>query len=281
MADHSDKDKNKAKATLPASDKQTRVTRLADSAYLSPYSHSGAPKPHPNTDPYAPLRASALSTLEALGYDPSTMVERGVVWAEDQDPFGHVMHSQYMHFLGTCFHRFMESYDEFLSEQEYDDMIHARTVVPVLRKYELDIRRQVKYPDSVCIVLPMVNVLLDLVPCRSPYAARLTMGGFTTWKQLIAAYRQDRVEPTRNSGTTSLFSLKQQAIVAQVIGSVTYMDVKTGRPTDIRKLGGGWPALYDGLANKSERAITLRKKWEAEHPTKSKVWRRCRVPGAG
>ncbi|KAK8089872.1 hypothetical protein PG997_004833 [Apiospora hydei] len=84
-----------------------------------------------------------------MGYDPATMVERGVVWAEDQDPFGHVMQSQYMHFLGTCFHRVMESYDEHLTEQEYDDMIHARTVVPVVRRYELDIRRQVKYPDSV------------------------------------------------------------------------------------------------------------------------------------
>ncbi|KAG8166022.1 hypothetical protein KVR01_004574 [Diaporthe batatas] len=211
-------------------------TRLADSAYLSPYSQEGAPRPHPNTNPYAPLRASALSTLEAMGYDPSTMVERGVVWAEDQAPFGHVMHSQYMHFLGTCFHRFMEGYDEFLSEQEYDDMIHARTVVPVIRKYELDIRRQVKYPDS-----------------------------------LIAAYRQDRIEPTRNSGTTSLFSLRQQAIVAQVKGSVTYMDVKTGRPDDIQSRGGGWPVLYAGLTRKSESANAMREKWEADHPAKSKI----------
>lgn len=144
MADHNDNNN----ATLPASDKKTR---LADSAYLSPYSQEGAPRPHPNGNPYAPLRARALATLEALGYDPSTMVERGVVWAEDQDPFGHVMHSQYVHFLGACSHRFMESFNEFLSEEEYEDMIHGRTVVPVVRKYELEIRRQVKYPDSVCI----------------------------------------------------------------------------------------------------------------------------------
>lgn len=126
-----------------------RKTRLADSAYLSPYSHAGAPSPHPNTDAYASLRARALPTLEAMGYDPSTMAERGVTWAEDQDPFGHVMQSQYMHFLGTCFHHVMEGYNEFLSEQEYNDMIHGKTVVPALRRYELDIRRQVKYPDSV------------------------------------------------------------------------------------------------------------------------------------
>lgn len=58
--------------------------------------------------------------------------------------------------------------------------------------------------------------------------------GFT--QQLIAAYRQDRVEPTRNCGTTSLFSPKQQAIVAWIRHAVTYMDVKTGRPADIRSL---------------------------------------------
>jgi hypothetical protein len=57
----------------------SRVLRLAESAYNSPYSKAGAPLPHPNTDPYAPLRARALSTLENMGYDPQTMVERGVL----------------------------------------------------------------------------------------------------------------------------------------------------------------------------------------------------------
>lgn len=73
-----------------ASHVASRSKRQAESAYQSPYSHAGAPEPHPNTDPYADLRARALSTLEAMGYDPKSMAERGVVWAEDQDPFGHV-----------------------------------------------------------------------------------------------------------------------------------------------------------------------------------------------
>ncbi|KAJ4345352.1 uncharacterized protein N0V89_011482 [Didymosphaeria variabile] len=207
-----------------------RPSHLAESAYNSPYARASAPTPHPNTDPYAPLRAKALATLEAMGYDPQTMVERGVFWAEDQDPFGHVMQSQYMTFLGACFHRVMESYDEFLNEKEYNDMIIAKTVIPVVRRYELDIRRQVKYPDS-----------------------------------LIAAYREDIIEPTRNSGTTSLFSLKQQAIVAEVKGSATYMDVKTGRPVDIRTLGGGWAKLFEGFTEKAEHAQMLKKKWDSEH----------------
>ncbi|RYP11507.1 hypothetical protein DL764_000030 [Monosporascus ibericus] len=205
--------------------------RLAESSYSSPYSRAGAPGPHPNTDPYAPLRASALSILEDMGFDPKTMVEHGILWAEHQDPYGHVMHTQFMHFLGACFYRVMESYDEYLSKEEYDGMIQARTVIPAVRKYELNIRRQVTYPDTV-----------------------------------IAAFRQDYIEPTRNNGTTVLFSLKQQDIVAEVKGSTTYMDVKTARPVDIRTLGGGWPTLYEAFTRKSEHAKALKEKWEKEHP---------------
>ncbi|KAK7751564.1 hypothetical protein SLS62_006514 [Diatrype stigma] len=159
------------------------------------------------------------------------MVEHGVLWAEHQDPYGHVMHTQFMHFLGACFYRVMESYDEYLSKEECDGMIQATTVIPAVRKYELSIRKPVTYPDAV-----------------------------------IAAFRQDYIEPTRNNGTTVLFSLKQQTIVAEVKGSTTYMDIKTARPVDIRTLGGRWPILYEAFTQKSERANALKDKWEKEHP---------------
>ncbi|KAI0428326.1 hypothetical protein F5Y09DRAFT_313344 [Xylaria sp. FL1042] len=91
-------------------------------------------------------------------------------------------------------------------------MINAKTVIPAVREYEISIRRQDTYPDS-----------------------------------LIAAYRQAATEPTRNGGTTSLFSFRQQAIVTERKGSVTYMDTKTGRPIDIQAVSAGRSALYDGL----------------------------------
>jgi hypothetical protein len=116
---------------------------------IHPASHTGAPRRHSNSDHYAHLRAQAIWTLEATGFDSCTMVERGVVWAEDQDPFGHVMQSRYMQFLGMCFHRVMESYDEYLSETEYEDMLGDKSVVPMVSKYELEIKRQVTYPDAV------------------------------------------------------------------------------------------------------------------------------------
>jgi hypothetical protein len=136
-------------AVAMGSDQPPKRNQLAHSAYHSPYARSGAPSPHPNNDPYAPLRAKALATLEAMGYDPSTMVEHGVLWAEHQDPFGHVMHAQYMQFLGTCFHRVMESYSEHLDANEYAAMATGKSAIPAVRRYQLDIRRQVTYPDSV------------------------------------------------------------------------------------------------------------------------------------
>ena len=135
---------------MPDTTARPTSARLAASLYNSLYSQAGAPAPHPNTDPYAPLRARALSTLKAMGFDPNTMVEHGVLWAEHQDLYGHVMQSQFMQFAGACFFRVMESYDEHLSKQECDDLIQGKSVIPAVRKYELNIRRQLRYPDAMC-----------------------------------------------------------------------------------------------------------------------------------
>ena len=83
---------------------------------------------------------------------------------------------------------------------------------------------------------------------------------------MIAAYRQEKILPDRNSGTTSLYSLKQQVIVAEVKGSAVYMSMKTGRPVDIRTLGGGWPKVYEGFVAKSENSRRLKEEWESMHP---------------
>jgi hypothetical protein len=52
--------------------------------------------------------------------------------------------------------------------------------------------------------------------------------------------------------------------VAEVKGHVTFMDVKTSRPIDIRTIGGGWAKLYEGFAKRAEKARGLREKWEGE-----------------
>ncbi|KAF2690157.1 hypothetical protein K458DRAFT_328367 [Lentithecium fluviatile CBS 122367] len=224
------------------SDSTPRRSRLAESAYNSPYSRAGAPTPHPNFDPYMPLRAESLATFESMGYDPQTMVEHGIVWA-DQDPYAHGHHTQYMHFMRSCFYRGMESYEEFLSEEEYDGMALGKTVAPLIRRYQLDIRRQVRYPDTV-----------SEIRTKGPCSTALILD------KLIADYREGSIEPTRNSGTTPLFSLKQQAVAAEIQGSTTFTDVKNGRPIDIRTLGGGWPKVFEAFTKKAEHARTLKEK---------------------
>lgn len=96
-----------------------------------------------------------------------------------------------MRFFSPCLYRVMESYDEYLSAEEYNDMIIGKHVIPTMRKLELGIRRQVKYPDSVG------GNLLQYVLIKTMLNSN----------QLIAAYRQQEIEPTRNYGITLLFSL--------------------------------------------------------------------------
>lgn len=77
------------------------------------------------------------------------------------------------------------------------------------------------------------------------------------------------MEPTRSWETISLFSLKQQAIVAELKGCVVFMDVKTARPVDIRKLGGGWPELYDGFMKTCEESRKMREILESKPAMKT------------
>ena len=48
------------------------------------------------------------------------------------------------------------------------------------------------------------------------------------------------------------------------------MDVKTGRPVDIRTLGGGWSKVYEGFTKKAEHAKMLKEKWDDKHPKSGK-----------
>jgi hypothetical protein len=58
--------------------------------------------------------------------------------------------------------------------------------------------------------------------------------------------------------------------VAEVKGSVTYMDVKAARPVDIRTLGGGWLKVFEGFTEKAKHAQMLKEKWEIDHPKSGK-----------
>ena len=105
---------------------------------------------HPNGGgPYALLRQHAVETATAMGYDPATMCERGIVWSDDQDPFDHVANSAYPHFVAICNFRVFESFEEYLGDK-YQDLLKGRGIGVMVKTYTLDIKRPVTYPDSVC-----------------------------------------------------------------------------------------------------------------------------------
>jgi hypothetical protein len=104
---------------------------------------------HPNGGgAYAPLREIIIKTATAMGYDEATMSEHGIVWADDQDPFGHVLGAAYPHFGAVCNFRLFESFAEQLKDK-YEDLVKARGVGVVTKSFETELMRPVSYPDSV------------------------------------------------------------------------------------------------------------------------------------
>ncbi|KAI0433156.1 hypothetical protein F5Y09DRAFT_299833 [Xylaria sp. FL1042] len=50
-------------------------------------------------DSYMLPSRNALCTLEAIGYDPKTMIKRGIIWAKDQDPSDYITNTSTVHAL--------------------------------------------------------------------------------------------------------------------------------------------------------------------------------------
>jgi hypothetical protein len=67
-----------------------------------------------------------------------------------------------------------------------------------------------------------------------------------------------------------MWSLKQQAIVAQTRGYVVFFDYTKGRPANLIETGGVYMDLYTALAKKAKTSNELAAKWEKENPSKPK-----------
>lgn len=101
-------------------------------------------------DLYKPLREKLVSQALAQGYDEPTMMEHGVVWADDQDPWGHIMNAGFPHYASACNFRLFESFEEHLKDK-FQDLMKVRGIGVIVKTSTLDIKRPVSYPDSVCI----------------------------------------------------------------------------------------------------------------------------------
>lgn len=89
--------------------------------------------------------------------------------------------------------------------------------------------------------------------------------------QLIVGNRLSEVHPDRYFTTTTIWSLRQQAIVAECKGYIVFQKFETGKPASLIEAGGPYLALYSQIKDKVERSNKLFAKWQKENPPKRKA----------
>jgi hypothetical protein len=99
--------------------------------------------------PFHHLRQKVVQAMVDQGIERSTLVEHGVSWAEDQDPFGHVMGQTYPHVISKTFTRLLESFQEVLKDK-FSELVAGRGISVMTNRCNLTAIQMVKYPDLVC-----------------------------------------------------------------------------------------------------------------------------------
>ena len=70
------------------------------------------------------------------------------------------------------------------------------------------------------------------------------------------------VLPDRYFAITSMWSLRQQAIVAQTRGYVVFFDYTKGKPANLIEAGGVYTDLHVALTKRAKISSELAAKWE-------------------
>ncbi|ATZ47338.1 hypothetical protein BCIN_02g06280 [Botrytis cinerea B05.10] len=185
---------------------------------------------------YEPLREKMIAVALEMGYDRETMTECGVNWSDDQDPFKHVKNHGYMHYMTACNMRVVFSFEKWLGKERFDDFMNVRHIGCVVQSLTLNLKRPVKFPDS-----------------------------------LLVANRITKVLPDRYFGITTIWSLRQQAIVAENTGYMTFFNYDTGKPANLIEAGGVYKDLHDALVARMEKENKIAEQWEKDHPKKVKA----------
>ncbi|KAF5496849.1 hypothetical protein CGCS363_v007899 [Colletotrichum siamense] len=201
---------------------KTFTSRLGASSYHAP--GGGAA--------YQPLRENLIKKVLEQGYDEETMIEHGVVWADDQDPFGHIMNAGFSHFASSCNFRVFESFEAQLGDK-INDFINAKGIGVMVKQFTVDIKRPVSYPDSI-----------------------------------ICAVRLGEVRPDRYFITTTMWSLRQQAPVAESEGWIVFFDYGKGKVANLVEAGGVHKDLYEALSVKCSKMNETAAAWKKAQPQK-------------
>jgi hypothetical protein len=76
------------------------------------------------------------------------------------------------------------------------------------------------------------------------------------------------VQSDRYFTTTTIWSLRQQDVVAECAGWIVFVDFATGKPADLVASGDLYSKLHALIVEKAEKAEIAKSHWEKDHPRK-------------
>lgn len=78
--------------------------------------------------------------------------------------------------------------------------------------------------------------------------------------------RLREVKPDRYLSTTTIWSVLQGKVVAEVTGWIVFVNFKTGRPVDLTKAGEPYEALHARIVEKARLSNERYRAWEEKQP---------------
>ncbi|CAG8908464.1 unnamed protein product [Penicillium egyptiacum] len=189
---------------------------------------------HPDRNgPYGPLREATVLAMLEQGIEYNALSENPISWADDQDPFGHVMAQAYVHYAGNCFVRLLESFQDLLKD-EFSKFMSGRAIGPMTNQYTVKIKRVVKYPDL-----------------------------------LIAGVRISDVHSDRIQVVYCIWSVTQNALVAELHTWIVFFDHGQKRRVNLAEEGGVYQSLHASLTERVVKSRRTLKAWEEKQAQKA------------
>ncbi|KAJ6181228.1 hypothetical protein N7519_011689 [Penicillium mononematosum] len=199
---------------------------------FSPLDASSYRHPHRN-GPYESLREATILAMLEQGIEYNTLSENPVSWADDQDPFGHVMAQSYMHYAGNSFIRLLESFEGHLKD-EFPRFMSGRGIGAMSKQCSMKAKRVVKYPDLLITGVRILDVHMDRI--RVDYY---------------------------------IWSVTQNVLVTEFQTWIVFFHHKEQRLVNLAEEGGVYQSLHASLTERAAESRRTLNAWEEKQAQKA------------
>jgi len=199
-------------------------TALEASSYQHPIQHGQ----------YDQFCEETIKKMVESGCEYATMAAHAISWAEDQDPFGHVMSQAYPHINAKCFTRLLESFEETLKDK-FPDFMAGHGISAMTNRYSMVVKKVAKYPDMIITGARIVEVRAD-----------------------------------RFFVIFSIWSVKERAIIAEFQAWVVFFNHSEGKTAKLPSEGGVYKDLHTQLARRAEISRLAFESWSGKEKLKGK-----------